>query len=715
MVETEHAAATPAKAVSLMKPRWGEQMINDEAPSPERDELRNRAEERLAEKGLQGGIAHGEGDTRRLLQELQVHQVELEMQNEELQQSRQALEASLEHYTDLYDFAQLGYFTLDGSGVIREINLAGIALLERFRSQVLGKRFAAFLSPDSRAAFNDFLERISGGRTKQSWTVELVSEGSERGVRHLHIEGAPVFWPEEGSSRAVAGAVRLAALDVTERKRTEDALRQSEERYRLLVESANEGIVVEQDGLLKFVNASLLDITGYSAEDFASRPFMGYVHPEDRAAILDHLQRTLKGEKAPTGCAFRILNKQGQVKWLHSNSVGIEWEDRPATLNLFTDITERKRAEEEKARPEAQLRHAQKMEAVGTLTVGIAHEFNNLLAAILGFAEMARYQRIKREDNPTEIDQIVTAANRAQALLRQMLIFSRKPRGDNKPLNINNSVTHSVKMLERTLPGTISIETRLSYDLPPIEGDRSQLDQVLINLATHARDALPEGGKLSISTELVSMPDTVCNACGGKFYGDYVLVSVTGTGQEVGKGEGLDLSVVLGLVHDHGGHVKYESKPGVGTTFEVYLPICHEGVVDEATQPPQDRALEGSEIILLADDEESMLSLGGKYLGLAGYQVLATQHGEEALEFYRARAGEIALVVLDLGMPGMGGQRYMKEILALNPKAKVVIASGYADNEQVNAFLESGARGCVAKPFNRPDLLATVRRVLDGG
>lgn len=346
MVETSQAPATPAKAVSLMKPHGGEQEIYDEALSPDQDDLRSRAEERLAENSLQRGLTPAEGDTRRLLHELQVHQVELELQNEELRQSRQALEASLEHYTDLYDFAQMGYFTLGASGVIREINLAGIALLGKFRSQVLGRRFAAFLSQDSRAAFNDFLKRIRGG-AKQSWTVTLVSQNSEQALRHLHIEGAPVFWPEAGSSRAVEGAVRLAVLDITERKRAEEVLRQSEECYRLLVESANEGIVVEQDGLLKFLNASLLAMTGYSAEEFASHPFMDYVHPEDREVILDHLQRTLKGEKNPAGCAFRILNKQGQVKWLHSNSVGIEWENRPATLNLFSDITERKKAEED--------------------------------------------------------------------------------------------------------------------------------------------------------------------------------------------------------------------------------------------------------------------------------------------------------------------------------------------------------------------------------
>jgi len=592
------------KGVSLMKPRGNEQVINGKDPSPDQADLRSRAQNRLAEEGLQPGpAAHGEKDPRRLLHELQVHQVELEMQNEALRESRQALEASLEHYTDLYDFAQMGYFTLDGAGVIGEINLVGTALLGKFRSQVLGQRFAAFLSQDSRAIFDDFLARIRGGRTKHSLTVTLVSQGPEPTIRHLHIEGAPVVWPEKGSSRAVNGAVRLAALDITERKRIEEVLRQSEERYRLLVESANEGIVVEQEGMLKFLNTSLLEMTSYSAQEFASHPFIDYVHPEDREAIRDHLQRSLNGEKTPTGCAFRIVDKQGQVKWLHSNSVGIEWDSRPATLNFFTDVTERRRTEEEKASLEGQLRHAHKMEAVGTLAGGIAHEFNNLLAVVMGFAERAKELGRQRKDNTGEIDQIIQASDRAKDLVRQILTFSRKAEIDRKPINLNNSCINLMKMLEQIMPRRVKVETHLAPDLPLVASDSSQLDQVLINLATNARDAMPEGGKLTIGTELVSIMAMSCAECGAKFSGDHVLVSVTDTGEGMdqntmarmydpffttkgaGKGTGLGLSVVLGLVRDNGGHITCESTLGVGTTFKVYFPpFGHGAAVDNLDQ-----------------------------------------------------------------------------------------------------------------------------------
>lgn len=420
------------------------QIKTDKAQSVDQVDLRSRAEERLAEKDLQTGCSDAEEDTKRLLHELQVHQVELEMQNEELRETRLALETSLEHYTDLYDFAQMGYFTLDGAGVIREINLAGIALLGEYRSQVIGKRLMAFLSHDSRAVFNDFIERIRVGRGKQSWTVTLLSENHKQSLRYLHIEGAPVLWPEQGSSRAVEGYVRLAALDITERKQAEEAMRQSEERYRLLVESANEGIVVEQDGLLKFVNASLLEMTGYSAEEFTSQPFISYVHPEDRQAIFDHLQRSLKAGNVSAGCDFRILDKVDQVKWLHSNSVGIEWERRPATLNFFTDVTEHKRAEEAEAGKEALLHCGPKIEAVGVLVPGVAHEVNNLLAVVMGLAELAKVLGQEKRDNTGEIDQIIQATERVSGLLRQMLTLSRKNEVHEKALSLSALGDNSV-------------------------------------------------------------------------------------------------------------------------------------------------------------------------------------------------------------------------------------------------------------------------------
>ncbi|MFH1036221.1 MAG: response regulator [Pseudomonadota bacterium] len=576
-------------------------------PSPDQAELRRRAEARVANKTAQGCPTPEEEDTRRFVHELQVHQVELEMQNEELLQARQKLEISLERYTDLYDFAPVGYFTLDRQGKIREANLAGAALLNSVRSRAVDQGLAGFLSHDSQAAYQDFLKRMREGNTKQSCQVMLAMPGQE--PCHLHIEGAPVGWSEAGESRAREGHVRLAALD----------------------------------------------------------------------------------------------------------------------------ITERKLAEEGKARLEIQLRHAQKMQAIGTLTGGLAHEFNNLLGMVMGFAELAMELGQQREDNIEEIGQIIQAADRASALVRQMLTFSRKTGVDKKPLSLNNSVIHAGKMLERTLPRTISIEMNLAPDLPPVGADGSQVEQVLINLATNARDAMPEGGKLSISTELVSTAEAVCDVCGGKFSGDYVLLKVTDAGhgmvkkiQEqmyepffstkgVGKGTGLGLSVVLGLVQDHGGHINCESKPDVGTTFKVYLPVLRGEAMGTGNngQPPHEQAPGGSETVLLVDDEESLRSLGARIFGKAGYQVMKAGSGEEALEMYRAKWGEIALVVLDLGMPGMGGQRCLKEILAINSQAKVVIASGYNADTQVKESLGAGSAAFVAKPYKRDDLLATVRDVLN--
>jgi signal transduction histidine kinase/PAS domain-containing protein len=390
------------------------------------------------------------------------------------------------------------------------------------------------------------------------------------------------------------------------------------------------------------------------------------------------------------------------------------------------------RAEEDRIMLENQLRQAQKMEAIGTLAGGIAHDFNNILAAIMGYAEMALDDAKAGRADPQDLRQIITSAARARDLVQQILAFSRKTASQFMPLNLNQKVESVVEMLARMVPKDIAIKVDLSPGLAHIKGDAGQLEQVLMNLATNARDAMPDGGQLLIQTRDVFLDDDFCRQYLEVLLGPYVLLRVSDTGQgmdartmenmydpffttkDVGKGTGLGLSIIHGIVKSHGGHIFCQSQPGRGTTFDVCLPAISTGALAPATADEifPDLSL-GSQTVLLVDDEKVLRDLGARALEGAGYKVLAAQSGEEALEFFREGHAGLDLVIMDLGMPGMGGGRCLKAMLEINPRAKVLIASGYAADGQIEAALESGAAGYVAKPYKRADLLAKVRSVLN--
>ena len=569
-------------------------------------ELRRRAEKHLAKKKPESVSTSGAEDAQKLVHELQVHQIELELQNEELRQARQELEASLERYTDLYDFAPVGYLTVDRQGIIGEVNLMGASLLGTVRSEALGRSFEGFLSNQSRATFSEFLERAREGRAKQTCEAVLAVPGGE--ARQIQLEGT-------------------------------------------------------------------------------------CANPE-----------AAKTDQDP-GWLCRLA---------------------------MVDITPRKRAEREKDQLESQLRQAQKMEAIGTLASGIAHDFNNILGAIVGYAELARDDIQAGKSNTRDIEELIKAAWRAKNLVRQILTFSRKSTVLFEPMSLNRALQGMVQMLARTLPKDIAIELRPGPELPMIKGDAGQLEQVLMNLGTNARDAMPDGGRLVIETGKVFLDEEFCQQYLEVLPGPYVRLEVSDTGQgmgsltlehmydpffttkEVGKGTGLGLSTIHGIVKSHGGHIFCASQPGKGTSFTIYLPAIQKDVpepdrTDEAHQgmPRTDLA------VLLVDDEEALRELGARTLERAGYQVLTAPSGEEALELYRQRRSSLGMVIMDLGMPGMGGNKCLESILKINPEAKVLITSGYVASAQVADALAAGAAGYVAKPFRKADLLKNVRNMLE--
>lgn len=377
-----------------------------------------------------------------------------------------------------------------------------------------------------------------------------------------------------------------------------------------------------------------------------------------------------------------------------------------------------------------QLLQAQKMEAIGTLAGGVAHDFNNLLQVVIGYSELIlgdeKFPRHYRAD----LQKIHKSASRGADLVERLLTFSRKTEIKPQPLNLNRRIKEVRKMLERTIPKMIDIQLFLGKNLATINADATQIDQVLMNLALKARDAVPDGGTLMMETANIMLHEEYAKAHVDAKPGHHVLLTVTDTGsgmdretlehifepfyttKGLGEGTGLGLAMVHGIVKHHGGHIRCYSEPREGTTFKVYFPAL---ISDEEHEETPVRAMPpgGSETILLVDDEEFILDLGSRILTRAGYTVITASNGEEALEVYKVRRDEIALVVLDLIMPKMGGKECLEGLLSMNSSVKVVIASDYPANRLTQDGIAAGARAFVDKPYDIRQVRSVVRRLLD--
>ncbi len=503
------------------------------------------------------------------------------------------------------------------------------------------------------------------------------------------------------------------------------ALKDSEERYRLLVEKILDGIFIAQDDLVKFPNPSMTDLLGYAAKELGAVPLAELIRPEDRERVLARYRRILAGENLRGTLSFGALRKGGDGFQAEVRAVPIAWEERPAVLCLLRDVTRQ-------VQLESQLQYAKKMEAVGTLAGGIAHDFNNHLQGISGYIQLLMMRGDRDRTEQGWLLQIERSVQRAAALTKQLLIFSRREESRLEPLDLNEVVRQAQKTLARTIPESIASELRLAAGLRPVDGDAVQLEHVLFNLGINAKDAMPNGGKIVIGTRNVRLDEAFCRSHVGVTPGDYVELSFTDTGhgmerdtlerifepfyttKGVGSGIGLGLAIVYGIVQSHRGIILCESSPAAGTTFRIYLPVQERAGAALEKEVRKKADYRGAETIMIVDDEPDILDIGQNTLEQFGYTVLMARSGEEAVEAYSTRGREIDLVILDLGMPGMGGERCLQELLKMNPSVKVLIASGYAATQTVQGILEAGATGFMAKPYRLEDMLKKVREVLDG-
>ncbi|UCF92967.1 MAG: response regulator [Desulfobacterales bacterium] len=520
-------------------------------------------------------------------------------------------------------------------------------------------------------------------------------------------------------------------IDLKEQKRqAENRLRDSERTVRSLLDAfPSAAFLIDTKGAILAANKVVADALGVDVSALQGIHVDRLGSTEKREA-----RRSRAREVVDSKETLRFEEKVGD-KYLDTIIAPILDNERNVSrLAVFSrDITEMKHAEEEKKRLQEQLAHSQKMEAIGTLAGGIAHDFNNLLQAIMGYTEILLTEKETGDPDSGTLREIERAAQRASELTRGLLMFSRKIESKRRPIDLNQQVIQVERLLRRTIPRMIEIELRLAGSLKIAHADPSQMEQILMNLGVNARDAMPGGGKLVIETRNVTWDETFCQDNLDCVPGEYLLMKVTDTGhgmdaetmehifepffttKDIGKGTGLGLATVYGIVKGHKGHIFCESQPGRGTTFEIYLPVTKAGAGKDFGQEDGEKPSRGTETILVVEDEETLRDLARHMLRRYGYKVILAADGESALDLYEKNRADISLVVLDLIMPGMGGKRCLEELLRRDPALKVVIASGYFGDDPEGSFLEAGAKGVVNKPYDIRNVLQVIRQVLDEG
>jgi PAS domain S-box-containing protein len=526
--------------------------------------------------------------------------------------------------------------------------------------------------------------------------------------------------------------------DITERKQAEEKLSQIHDLLSNLAHMVPGTIyqyVLHPDGssLFPYSSPGMNDIYEVTPEEISedATPVFGRLHPDD----YDHVSNSIQ-ESARTlqtfYCEFRVLLPRQGLRWRWSQAQPERMADGGTLWHgVIIDITALKLAEKEKEKLRSQLLQSQKMEAVGQLAGGMAHDFNNMLGVILGATELAKMEIDEDSTAREELQTIIEAVMKARELSMKLLTFARRDKVSVAVVEASKIIDNLKGMLIRTIPKSIELKAVVK-DKIVIKCDPNQIHQALINICNNAVDAMPNGGPLVIEAEEVQLPDGICGDCGQKLDGRYCLIQVTDTGigmqkeiltritepfyttKGVGKGTGLGLSVTQGIIQSHDGHLHIYSEPGKGTCVKMYLPIAEDSAV-HVDEIADKKPLGGNETILVVDDEVRLLELAGKLLAKNGYKPLLADNGNAAVELYRKHQTEIDCVVLDLMMPGMDGAEVNRRLKELNPDVKVMYASGFSEDGVAAALLKEKNRGFVQKPFEMGVLCQSIRGMIDGG
>jgi len=757
-----------------------------------------------------------------------------------LRKAEAVLYESEQRYRSLIDTARDVIFTTSMDGTLTSVNPASETITGWDRAELLGRPFHEFIHPDDLPSALDRFQQLREGHAPKIFELRVRSKSGD----YLTGEFTTTTHVLDGKVVGILGIGR----DITDRKRIEKALQDSEEKYRDLFENANDLIQsIAPDGSIHYVNRAWRETLGYSEEELARLDFMDIIHPDYREHCMDLFRRVIAGENIDRVEAMFVTKSNRSIVVAGSINCIMKNGRVVATRGIFTDITDRRLAEEfiknilesvdesfivigrdylitsankaycdkvklpiqevvgkhcykishrlnkpcheagedcavlrtfqtgephiavhthydkdknpifieaksfplkdslgrivsaieilndvtDKMKLEEQLRHAQKMEAVGTLAGGVAHDFNNILTAIIGYGSLLKMKMGEHDPLRSNVDQILVSAERAAGLTQSLLAFSRKQPMSRQPVDLNFLVKRVEKLLVRLIGEDIEVRILPGDTNATILGDAGQIEQVLMNLATNARDAMPRGGLLLIETGLVELDSGFIRAHGYGRVGRYVHFSVTdsGTGmdentrkrifepffttKEVGKGTGLGLAIVYGIIKQHNGYITVDSEPGEGAKFNVYLPLASAPAAHEHKLPEASLPHGGTATILVAEDDAIVRKLTTSVLEGFGYNVIEAADGNEAVEQFVKHQDTVQLLLLDLIMPKKSGREAYEAINRLKPGIKALFTSGYTAELIQEKSAGDNAFSFISKPSSPRDLLKKVRDILD--
>lgn len=623
---------------------------------------------------------------------------------EELRQSEESYRNIMALAPDVISISRLE------DGRYKEINSAFTELTGYTAAEAIGRtvmELDLYANPDDRKRIVDAIREHG-----QAEGLEVDFRNKQGTLIHGLVSARPIRFQGEP-------CIMVMVTNITFLKKARQALQQSEETYRLLVENAYEGTYITRNGALTFANARMTEITGYKTEELAEISFDALVHPEDRQEVILWLGVAEDG-KASEPLAFRLINRDSDVRWVELNTVPITWEGNPAVLHFLRDMSLQKKME-------SQLIQAGKMEALGTLAGGIAHNFNNMLMGIQGHISLMLLDMNAGHPDREKLSRIETIIKDAAVLTKELLGLARGGKYEVKATDLNRLATESANLFGRTRK-EIRVHLSLQPDLRTVEVDQSQVEQVLLNLFVNASQAMPDGGDLHIETGNITL-DSYYVAPYGILPGRFVRLTITDTGigmdgetmkrifdpffttKEIGKGTGLGLASAYGIIRNHNGIINVYSEKGKGATFNIYLPASDKQVKEEKLFLGE--IMTGLETILLVDDEKAILLVGKEILERLGYKVLTAAGGEEAVEIFRREGGRIAMIILDMIMPDLSGGDTFARLQGIDPDVRVLLSSGYSLNGQAKKIMERGCRGFIQKPYSLSDLSRKLREVLD--